>query len=424
MDYDAEIGIRVRQVRDALGFSQDFAAAFAGPEGRTGRWLSNVESGKASLSAADARRIAAGIGVDVEVLLGLAPLPKNLAQASQRGPVKRREFLKRGASGLIGVAATAALGPSAGGDWLTTGRRDVAPDDVDAIKRLIDTFRLLDNRFGGGYAYDLVTGHLDGKVLPMVRARQYNQAVGRHLCATSAQLAHLAGWMAYDLGDPARGRHYLDLASQMATAGGDHAFGGEVLAGISHQNLHNLNDPDEAIMLAQAAQQTAGIAGSQLLLAEGHVMEAHGHARRDDERACASSLHEAEIAFDQADRESEPEWLRYFDEAYLAAKMSHCFRELRQWDRAAHYAKRSLNMDDRFVRGRTFNVTLLATTYVETDLDEALSTGREAVELASGLQSLRTRRYIAELQERLTPRSEDPKVREFNEFVAERLRGV
>lgn len=160
---------------------------------------------------------------------------------------------------------------------------------------------------------------------------------------------------------------------------------------------------------------------SHLLLAESHVMEAHGHAKRWDSAACARSLGEAERAFEAADPMTEPEWLRYFDEAYLAAKIAHCFRDLAQWDHAQRFAHRSLQMDERYVRGKTFNVALLATTYVETDLEHALAVGRQAVELARDVKSERVLRYIAELRQRLASRSDDPKVREFNDLVIEHL---
>jgi len=53
----------------------------------------------------------------------------------------------------------------------------------------------------------------------------------------------------------------------------------------------------------------------------------------------------------------------YFDEAYLAARMAQCFRDLGEAGHAARYARRSLDMDGRYVRGRAFNLSLLATAH-------------------------------------------------------------
>jgi hypothetical protein len=57
-------------------------------------------------------------------------------------------------------------------------------------------------------------------------------------------------------------------------------------------------------------------------------MEAHAHAARDDASACSTALARAERTFDRAAREDDPSWLSYFDEAYLAARMAQCFRDL------------------------------------------------------------------------------------------------
>ena len=88
------------------------------------------------------------------------------------------------------------------------------------------------------------------------------------------------------------------------------------------------------------------------LLTECLVMEAHGHAARNDAHACGAVLVRAKQTFDRAVRENDPAWLSYFDEAYLAARMAQCFRDLGGAGHAARYARRSLDMDRRHVRGR------------------------------------------------------------------------
>jgi hypothetical protein len=41
--------------------------------------------------------------------------------------------------------------------------------------------------------------------------------------------------------------------------------------------------------------------------------------------------------------------------------MAQCFRDLGEAGHAARYARRSLDIDSRYVRGRAFNLSLLAT---------------------------------------------------------------
>ena len=133
--------------------------------------------------------------------------------------------------------------------------------------------------------------------------------------------------------------------------------------------------PGEAIDLSRAAQAAALKHGSATLLTECLVMEAHGHAARDDAQACGTTLAMAERTFDRATQEDNPAWLAYFDEAYLAARMAQCFRDLGEAGHAARYARRSLDMDGRYVRGRAFNLALLATAHAAQDEPERACTG-------------------------------------------------
>jgi tetratricopeptide (TPR) repeat protein len=304
---------------------------------------------------------------------------------------------------------------------VSANRRHVASTDIGAVRDLSRTLRRLDNQFGGGYAYSMTTRHLEDVIVPLLRDSTYTDDVGRELYAAAAELAHLAGWMAYDIERRGQARKYLDEALRLAMTAGDDAFSAEILAGMSHQAVH-LDQPNEAIDLARAAQATAAKTGLSALIAEAHVMEAHGYARRGDVRSCGTSLHRAEMAFRPSDLENQPEWLGYFDEAYLAAKFAHCFRDLGDWRSAEHFARRALDMNNRFVRGRTFNTVLLATTFVEHDPEQAASVGVEGAAMAIHLQSGRTIQYIRDLQRRLHRRGQSERlVQEFDDRITDLL---
>ena len=221
-----------------------------------------------------------------------------------------------------------------------------------------------------------------------------------------AELAQLAGWMAYDAGLHGHAQRYLTLALSFARHAGNSGLGAEVLAAKAHQAVY-LARPTEAVDLARAAQATARRAGLPTLLAECSVMEAHGHAANSDARACAQALSDAETAFGRAVRANNPAWLSYFDEAYLAARMGHCFRALGEPAHAERYARRSLNMDGRFVRGKAFNLSLLATALAEQDdIEQACAVGQRALGVTTGLRSARSVRYIKDLQSALRRRAD------------------
>jgi len=220
--------------------------------------------------------------------------------------------------------------------------------------------------------------------------------------------------MAYDSGEHGFAQRYLIDALDLARAAGDEPLGAEILAAMSHQATY-LGSAAAAIDLARAAGRTAARAGVQVLVAEAAVMEAHGHARRGDAGGCATALSRAEQALDRADRSRDPQWIAYFDEAYMSAKFGQCFRELGEAKRVEHFAVQSLRMDSRYVRGRAFNLLLLASAYAQQgEPVRACAVGSDALDLTSRLQSARAVGYVRDLQEYLAPHVKVPAVRQFN----------
>jgi tetratricopeptide (TPR) repeat protein len=190
---------------------------------------------------------------------------------------------------------------------------------------------------------------------------------------------------------------------------------------MSHQALY-VGRADDALDMARAAHSSAIKAGLPALAAESLIMQAHAYAINNETSACGKSLNAAEQAFERSNAANLPEWLCYFDEAYMAAKFGHCFRELGQSDKAESFARRSLDMVDGYVRGQTFNVVLLANALLQQqNLDAACTVGNQAVDLGSGLQSARTIRYIRDLRRRMSRFNNEPVVEDFQSRAHELL---
>jgi transcriptional regulator with XRE-family HTH domain len=292
---------------------------------------------------------------------------------------------------------------------------------VQAARELTQIFRRQDNGLGGGYARAAAAEYLDDAVIPLLRYGRYDEDIGQALFGVAAELSHVVAWMAYDMQDHSGAKRYLRKALELASTSDDDAFRGEILAGMSHQAIH-LGHAADTIELARASQRIAERIQQPGLLAEAHVMEAHGHALLGDSRLCVASLHMAELAFDRSRRSDLPEWLQYLDEGYLCCRYAHCFRDLRDWRQAAHFALRAVRMSDGLARAHAFNTVLLATTYVKDDIDQACRVGLEAVAMASQLQSDRILQYIRDLARRLRAESKgDLMVARFSEQVSEVL---
>ncbi len=207
-----------------------------------------------------------------------------------RADVERRQFLA-GSVLTVSASATAAL------RWLTAGGTEpplgrglnrVGLADVQSIRGVTKTYRELDNRLGGARLRSAVINYLDGEVTPLLRHGRYSDEIGRSLASAAAELAQLAGWLSYDTELHGLAQRHMLQALSLAEAASDSALCGEIFAAISHQSTY-LAQPASAIDLARTGQAAAKRAGLPTLLTECLVMEAHGHAARNDARACGSA---------------------------------------------------------------------------------------------------------------------------------------
>jgi hypothetical protein len=301
------------------------------------------------------------------------------------------------------------------------GSRRIGMADVQAIREAIQAFRVLDNRLGSGRIRPTVVSYLHADIAPMLRNARCGDAVRRELFSAAAELSQLCGWQAHDLEMQGLAQRYLVQALSMARIAQDEALGGEVLAAMSQQASYVVQ-ADQAIDMAQAAHAAGRRAGLPVLQTESVVLEAHGHALRQDAGACVRALRRAETIFAQTSNTDVPAWLGYFDEAYFAAKIAHCFRVLAQGRLAEQHARRSLAMNPDYVRGKAFNTALLAMSFaLQDDLDQACEHGRQAVDLTTGLHSARAVTYVRDVLRSLESRSGEQQSAQLREYAVERL---
>jgi tetratricopeptide (TPR) repeat protein len=303
----------------------------------------------------------------------------------------------------------------------SNGNRRIGAADILAIREAIQAFRVLDNRLGGGRIRPTVVSYLHADIAPLLSDARCTDHVRRQLFSAAAELSQLCGWQAHDLEMQGLAQRYLVQALSMARFAQDESLGGEILAAMSQQAVY-VAQADQAIDMAQAAQAAARRAGLKVLQTEAIVMEAHGHALAQDSDTCAHTLRRAETVFGQATTADVPPWLGYFDQAYFAAKIAHCFRALEQGRLAEKYALRSLDMNPDYVRGKAFNVALLAMSYtLQGEVEQACTRGRQAVDLARNLDSARALSYVRDLLRTLKPYATSQGVGEFREYAGVRL---
>jgi hypothetical protein len=147
---------------------------------------------------------------------------------------------------------------------------------------------------GGGLALPMAVEYLRGEVAPLLQGR-YTDTVGRALFSATAEFTLGVGWMAYDAGKHGLAQRYMAQALRMSHAANDRAFGGRILAAMSHQALH-LGDVRHGTDFACAARAGTQGAITPTTVAMLAAMEACAHAARGDAALCLRALSDAERA--------------------------------------------------------------------------------------------------------------------------------
>jgi hypothetical protein len=150
-----------------------------------------------------------------------------------------------------------------------------------------------------------------------------------------------------------------------------------------------------------------------LLLSEAQALEAHGHALGADRRLCARSLQEAHHSLERARADTEPEWIRYFDQAYLSARTGRALLDAGDSRQAAKAMRQSLSMESGFARGHAFNLAVLSRSLLDSgELDEGCTVARRALTAADGIKSARATGELRLVASGLAPYANAAIVRE------------
>ncbi|MGF1425196.1 transcriptional regulator [Kitasatospora sp. LaBMicrA B282] len=369
------------------------------------------------IGMADGKNLTSGVGLQFAPTLSGA-----LEQVCElwRSDVSRRDFLN-GAS----VAASALVEPSR--DWLITppdptvarsGGPRVGPADVAAIRATTEMLVDLDHRFGSGHVRPVVVHYLNSVVSGLLSGG-YREETGRRLFAAVARLTELAGYMAVDTGQPGLAQRYYIQALRLAQAADDRGYGGYVLAASMSHLAATLGNPREIAQLARAAQEGARSVATPTAMAMFYAAEARGHALLGDARSCELVAARAVAAMEKRNPEDDPDWIRHFDEAYLADELAHCYRDLELSKQAERQARIALELHPvTRVRRRAVDLVLLATAQLQQrEIERACETGTQAMRLLGGLRSNRGVEYLDDFRRRLEPYRDHRVVREFQQRV-------
>jgi DNA-binding XRE family transcriptional regulator/tetratricopeptide (TPR) repeat protein len=430
--------------RGILGYSQETLAQALDVELTTiGRW----ERGETSPQPWSRRKLADALAVSLEELdrlltegqpaksVGTPDTPDEpehdlvlSASWSHRGTVEvavvlrggDRPVKRRGFGLLTGMALTAPVhqwlvhepGPLVSG---LSGRR-VSAALVDRLTAMILELRAMDDVAGGGTVLSLAEQEF-GVIAALLDQASYDESTGRRLHVALAELGQLAGWVAYDSGQPGLAQRYYISALRAAHSADDRSLGAHILGSMAYQAAREGN-PREAVTLVETA--IAGVRGQETasLLTALYSRQAYALATLRDSSGCAAAISRTRTHVEHLNRDEDPPYLYWVGPAEATAGAGRCLLQLGKADQAVVMLEDGIALfDESFVRDRSNYVIRLAEALAhpgpQRDLDAAARQGITALDLSENLDSTRGVSRLRDLYSQMKPHAKVPAVRDF-----------
>ncbi|HVE95441.1 MAG TPA: transcriptional regulator [Pseudonocardiaceae bacterium] len=314
--------------------------------------------------------------------------------------MKRRKLLTHGAAVTFGttvMAGTAGLAADSA-QWLASPTQTPAPSnigmtDVWHVEAVTRAMRVLDYQFGGGACRDAVVAQLSWA--QRLRSASSTDGVRARLFRALADMQNLAGWTSFDVGLLDSSRQHFTIALQYAKQSGDPGLLSNILYRIGRVFLHH-GAPHEALTWFQLGQRPAQSSGSELAVAVLCGNEAWASAMMGNAEQARKLLGRSQDELARADLSEAPDWARFYNETDMHAMTGTVHTVLSAIDvKHAAIAIPAINQslahyDESMGRSRTFMLTALATNHLrQGDVDHGVRIGRDALSLATGLQSTR-----------------------------------
>lgn len=301
--------------------------------------------------------------------------------------------------------------------------------DVHRLEAATEAFRALDYRHGGGSCRDAVEALVPYAELMLLGVVQ--EPTVPRLCTAVADLHNLVGWTSFDEGRPGAALAAFGRALELATTAGNDELLANICYRIGRVHLH-YDAVEEALNQFERGQAAARRTGSLHARAILSANMAWADAKQGGASAALARLHAARDEFAAAASvAAPPPWAAFFGETDLAAMTGTVYAELAQVVSVRHATEAidALTIaTDGYGRAMTRSLALtqiwLATARaLAGDLDEAARVGGAAIEVATELQSERTKQRMSSLTAAASRYPGNADAREILERV-DRLRGV
>ena len=334
---------------------------------------------------------------------------------SEGDRVKRRTFVF-----LTGMALTAPAhqwlvhepGPLVSG---LSGCR-VSAGLVDRLTAMIAELRTMDDVAGGGMMLSLAEQEFRVVAMLLDQA-SYDEATGRKLHGALAELGRLAGYGAYDSGQPGLAQRYNIAALRAAHTINDRPLGAHILGFMAYQATRQ-ERPAEAVTLIETA--LTGIRGRETpaLLAELYGWQADAFATLGDGPGCTAAMSKARTQIEYLSPDDDLPYLYWVSPGEITAYAGQCLLQLGHTGEAITFLDDGISLlGESFTRDRQAYLIHMAGALVQPgtqrDLDAAVSRGMEAIDIAESLHSTYSVDLLRGLCDQMKPHTNVPAVRDF-----------
>jgi tetratricopeptide (TPR) repeat protein len=270
-----------------------------------------------------------------------------------------------------------------------------ASEQVAALSRL-------DDEVGGARVLPLASGSLE-LLTQLVSRATYSDSHATELRRSLAEVARLAGWVAFDAGHTDTASRYWRIAITAAREAGDRDYSAYAMAFLAFHAVDRKRDPTTALKLLQAAEEEASQDSPLRIVLAQWAVQPYGLL--GEHREAQRSLIRADSLWERRNPENDPPWLYWM---YLPSLSPEVPRGIIPGDPRQAEALLIDGLEalsNEYPRDRTLFYMGLAEARIAQSgrLDEAIDATRNAIRLVESAPSPRIherlRRFVHNLPE-------------------------
>ncbi|MET9762077.1 XRE family transcriptional regulator [Streptomyces sp. NPDC006372] len=315
--------------------------------------------------------------------------------------MQRRRFVKAGAGLAVGLPELMRpkVGSRVGGDY------------PERLRARTARLRRLDDVLGGGDTYRVYLGEY-AATKRLLRDTTYTEHTGRALLSVLAEQAQQAGWAAFDGGQHEDATSLYEASREAAVDAGDAELAGNALAFLAYQTVNG--DRQAGVDIASRSVDEAGPGAAPGVRALLYERLAWAHAVAGSDTETEQALEAAQTALAEAGSHRQPDWVAWVDQTELQIMAGRCWTELGRPLRAVPVLEAALaQYDDAHARDKSLYLSWLADSYLTAgEVEQAAAVTGRALDLASGVASVRPRQRLTPVLHRLSDYKALPAVAE------------